>query len=69
MTDVASQYREHAALVADGNRPRPTRALLMEFDATGNPRIYTFGPDFSRNRDAISALLGALTILNANASN
>lgn len=69
VNDLASQYREHAALVADGERPRPCRALLLEFDATGMPRIYQFGPAFGANRDAISALLGSLTILNANASN
>lgn len=69
MSDVPAQYREHAALVADGARPRPTRSLLMEFDSKGEPRIYAFGPDFSHNRDAMSALLNVLTILNANASN
>lgn len=68
VADVAAQYRAHAALVSDGERPRPVRALLMEFDADGKPRVYTFGPDFNSNRDAISALLCALTMLNANAS-
>lgn len=67
--DLASQYREHAALVADGDRPRAARALLMEFDAAGAPRIYQFGPGFDSNRDAIAALLTSISILNANASN
>ena len=69
VTDLPGQYRLHAQLVSDGERARPQRALLVEFDADGFPHLYTFGPAFNTNREAISTLLDACKTLNANASN
>lgn len=66
--DVLSEFRAHTALVADGQRPRPQRALLIELDADGLPRLYQFGPVFSK-REALSLLLGVTHTLNAEASN
>lgn len=66
--DVVSELRAHTAMVADGERPRAARALLLEFDAAGAPTIYQFG-SFGSNRDAIAMLLRSLTILNAKAGN
>lgn len=69
MTDIANQYRHHAAMVADGERRRPNRALLIEFDAIGVPTLMQFGPAYGSNREAIACLLDAVGILNADAAN
>jgi hypothetical protein len=69
VSDLPAEYRMHAALVSDGERPRPTRALLVEFDANGIPVLYVFGPGYNSHREAITELLDATKILNAEASN
>jgi hypothetical protein len=66
--DVLSEYRAHLALIAAGDRVKPRRALLIEVDGTGFPRLYEFGPDFTK-REAMSLLLGITQSLNAEASN
>lgn len=67
--DIAAQYRHHAAQIADGDLVRPARALLIEFDANGVPRLYQFGPAFNSHREGVSALLESAKFLNAEASN
>lgn len=66
--DVPSELRAHAALVADGHRPRAQRALLVEIGPDGVPTLYQFGQHLSY-REALSCLLAVAHSLNAEASN
>lgn len=68
LTNIAGQYRHHAALVADGERPMATDALLIEFLGNGKYCLRQFGDRYGSNREAISALLDAAKMLNADAA-
>lgn len=66
--DLAAQYRYHAQLVADGERPKAARAVLIEFDEQGVPTMRLFGSYYTTQREAIHDLLEAVQSLNAEAS-
>ena len=68
-TDVAAQLRHHAQRIADGDHPRPARALVIEFDARGVRNLESFGIPCDSHREAIADLLDACSFLNAEAAN
>ena len=58
--DVAGQYRLHADRIANGELPRPSRAIVIEFDADGALAVTAFGPAMDRSAiaDALSRAAG-----------
>lgn len=69
LIDIAGEYRDHGLLVNSGSRPRPRHSLLIEFYTDGQSCLRQFGDRYSSNREAISALLDAAKMLNADAAN
>lgn len=74
--DVIGQYRLHCDMVADGELPRPQRALLIEHSSDGGFVVQTFGmgEDSKREKiacigDCLKALGTAIQQLNAAAAN
>lgn len=75
-TDVPAQYRLHADRISNAELARPACSLLVEFDAAGEPVVYTFGMGNSGMRELVGVLsdgMGALAVavkrINAQASN
>lgn len=67
--NIAAQYAQHAQSIVHGQHPAPRRALLIEYDAAGNPTVHTFGFAGCGDREAIDVLADVMKTLNAAASN
>lgn len=63
VSDVVGQYRLHVDCIADGEMPRPARAVLIETTADGRQIVSVFGNEKDHYREDVSLLANATTAI------